>query len=493
MSYLSYLTILQTISEQHAEKTAFTIKGEGFTYSAFFQKVNAIAIELLTANKPQQKIVVTTNNDLETYASIIAIWITENIYIPINFEEENSKLKTLLETINPDLLLTSKPTEQKTTKQIKMLNTSKLNSTKRTITSNKINTSNIAYILFTSGTTGAPKGVPISYKNLNGFVDSFLSSNYSISEKDVFLQMADLTFDMSIISFMIPLCVGAKIVTVNDEDIKYLATFQALETHNITVLTTAPSTLQLLEPYYAEINLDALRYTFVGAEAFYESTAKKWLKCAPNSQIINLYGASEGGILSTSLIWNENDETHNNIVSIGKPVKNINLYIVDADGKIILNNSIGEAWIAGAQIFEGYLDPKENEHKFETLTINGIKEKCFKTGDLVFRNEEGYLFYCGRKDQQVKIQGQRVELAEIEHYANQLTKQFKPVALCYKGQFNSNKIALFIEEGIDEKALTAHLKDHLPSYMLPSKFIKIAALPLNKNQKTDFNQLKLYL
>ena len=103
------------------------------------------------------------------------------------------------------------------------------------------------------------------------------------------------------------------------------------------------------------------------------------------------------------------------------------------------------------------------------------------------------MFYYGRKDQQVKIQGQRVELAEIEYFANQLTKQFKPVALCYKRQFNSNKIALFIEEGINEKALTAHLKDHLPSYMLPSKFIKIAALPLNKNQKTDFNQLKLYL
>ena len=146
--------------------------------------------------------------------------------------------------------------------------------------------------------------------------------------------MADLTFDMSIISFLIPLCIGAKITTINNDDIKYLATYQALSDNDITVLITAPSTLQLLEPYYSEINLKALRYTFVGAEAFYASTAKEWHKCAPNSQIVNLYGPSEGGILASAHIWNINDTSHNNIISLGKPVKNINLYIVDKEGEI---------------------------------------------------------------------------------------------------------------------------------------------------------------
>ncbi|MGB0882998.1 MAG: AMP-binding protein, partial [Vicingaceae bacterium] len=304
---------------------------------------------------------------------------------------------------------------------------------------------------------------------------------------------ADLTFDMSIISFLIPLCIGAKIVTVNPEEIKYLATYQALEENDISVLITAPSTLQLLEPYYAEINLKQLKYTFVGAEAFYQSTAKKWQKCAPNSHIFNLYGPSEGGILASSHQWNKNDSSHNGIISIGKPVKNINLYIVDNNGKVIENSTKGEIWISGKQVFDGYLNPLENEGKFDYLTINGIQKKCFKTGDLAFRDDNGNLFYCGRLDHQVKIQGQRAELTEIEHFANQHSTEFKPVALCYKDQFNSNKIALFVENGTDETLLSSTLKTNLPSYMIPSKIVKIEALPLNKNQKTDLNKLKSYL
>jgi len=488
-----FLTTLKTISENHSESSAFTINGHGFTYAVFYQKVNAIAQELLAEKKQQQKVIVATNNDIETYASIIAIWQTGNIYIPLNLEENNNKLTTIIEIIKPDLLLTSKPTEQKFTLVSKILNTRKLKNSIKPITLTEKDPNSIAYLLFTSGTTGSPKGVPISYKNLNAFVDSFLSSNYSISDKDVFLQMADLTFDMSIISFLIPLCIGAKISTVNNDEIKYLATYQALADNDITVLITAPSTLQLLEPYYTEINLEALRYTFVGAEAFYQSTAKEWLKCAPNSEIINLYGPSEGGILSSSHIWDSNNTTHNGIVSLGKSVKNINLYIVNKEGQLVLDNNKGEAWISGSQVFDSYLNPLENENKFETLTINGIQEKCFKTGDLVFRNDSGNLFYCGRKDHQVKIQGQRVELSEIEHYANKKATTFKPVAICYKGQFNSNKIALFIEEDLDEKELIAYLKDNLPAYMLPSKIIKIAGLPLNKNLKTDITKLKSYL
>ncbi|MDG1475795.1 MAG: AMP-binding protein [Vicingaceae bacterium] len=487
------LSTLITTSEKQTDKTAFIINGESFSYEVFYQKVNAIANELLAENKSQQKVIVATNNDLETYASIIAIWLTGNTYIPLNFEEPSNKLKNIIKTLKPDVLLTSKPTEQKFSSEIKVLNTRNLNNTTKTITLNKIKPENIAYTLFTSGTTGTPKGVPISYKNLNAFVDSFLSENYSISDEDVFLQMADLTFDMSIISFLIPLCIGAKIVTVNPEDIKYLATYQALEENDISVLITAPSTLQLLEPYYAEINLKQLKYTFVGAEAFYKSTAKEWLKCAPNSQIVNLYGPSEGGILASSHQWGNKNSSHNGIVSIGKPVKNINLHIVDSNGKTIENSTKGEIWISGEQVFDGYLNPLENEGKFDYLTINGVQEKCFKTGDLAFRDDNGHLFYCGRLDYQVKIQGQRVELAEIEHFASQHSTEFKPVALCYKDQFNSNKIALFVENRTDETLLSSTLKTNLPSYMIPSKIIKIEALPLNKNQKTDLNKLKSYL
>jgi len=490
---LFFLSSLKTISEKHAENDAFCIDGQAFTYGEFYQKVNAITHALLAENKQQLKVLVATNNDLETYASIIAIWQTGNIYIPLNISESNNKTTRIIETLKPDLLLQSNLSEAEFINDIKILKTNKLINYTSTNNLIKIKETDIAYTLFTSGTTGVPKGVPISYQNLNAFVDSFLSLDYSISDKDVFLQMANLTFDMSIISTLIPLCIGAKIVTVNPTEIKYLATYQALAEQNITVLTTAPSTLQLLEPYYSEINLEQLKYTFVGAEAFYESTAKEWLKCAPNSQIINLYGPSEGGVLTSTYNWRLNSETYQGIVSIGKSVKNIKLYIVDTNGNIIQNSDKGEAWISGPQVFDSYSNPTENNDKFEDLILDGKTQKCYKTGDIVFRNHNGNLFYCGRKDQQVKIQGQRVELSEIEHYASKLSQLFKPVALCYKGQFNSNKIALFVGKETDKKALKETLQQHLPEYMIPAKIIELSAIPLNKNQKVDVVKLMSYL
>lgn len=493
MNSIKFLNSLKSIAENYSENDAFYINRNTYNYFTFYQKVNDISNELLSTKQEQLRVIVATNNDIETYASIIAIWLTGNIYIPLNFGEESNQLKSKIKTIKPDILLSSTPIKQKILTKHNNIITSEINKNTEIKTLNTIKLNNVAYILFTSGTTGTPKGVPISYKNLNTFVESFLSSNFSISEKDVFLQMADLTFDMSIISFLIPLCIGAKIVTTNNSNVKYLATYKALEENKISVLVTAPSTLQLLEPYYPEINLEDLRHTFVGAEAFYESTAKEWLKCAPNSQITNLYGPSEGGILSSYHNWNENNISHNKIVSIGKPVKHIKLQIVDKNGEITQSNKKGEIWISGEQVFSSYLNPTENKNKFGFLTVNGTKDKYFKTGDIAFRNNSGHLFYCGRLDKQVKIQGQRVELTKIEHYANQQATNFNSIALCYKDQFNSNKIALFIDNETNKENLIKLLKKNLPTYMIPSKIIKIDALPLNKNLKTDTSKLMSYL
>ena len=488
----SFINLLKTVSGNHAKKEVFHISGTIDTYGEFYQKVNTIAAELNTTNIPK-KIIVNTHNDLETYASIIAIWMTGNTYVPLDCNKANERLKLVLTIIGADLVLSSKKIENDYFDDLQVINTSALAPTTSTIPNIQINNNAIAYILFTSGTTGIPKGVPISYQNLDAFVDSFLSLEYSFSANDNFLQMADLTFDMSIISTLIPLCVGASITTIDNEDIKYLATYKTLEEQNISVLITAPSTLQWLAPYYSEINLEQLRYTFVGAEAFYESTAKEWQVCAPNSQIVNLYGPSEGGILATTYNWNKSAiAEHQGIVSIGQPVKNIDLYLVDELGNIITNNQEGEAWILGNQVFDSYLDEAMNTDRFGYLTLNGKEKKYFKTGDIVFR-DNGNFFYCGRKDEQIKVQGKRIELKEIEHCANKITGKFQAKAIVFKAEFGTNKIALFVDENIDFEELSTHLKKHLPAYMLPAKTIGLASLPLNKNEKVDKQALLSYL
>jgi len=482
----SFINNIIKILEQCSDKKAFHICGTNYSYSTFYEKVNTISNALLETKNKQQKVIVATNNDIETYASIIAVWLSGNIYVPLNIDEKNERLKLIEDIIDADIVLSSIAINENSFKSSRVINTNSLTQFNKPLSIVNIKPNDISYILFTSGTTGVPKGVPISYQNLNAFVDSFLALDYSFTSEDNFLQMADLSFDMSIISFLIPLCLGSSITTISNTEIKYLATYRALLEEDITVLITAPSTLQLLKPYYSEIELNKLRYTFVGAEAFYESTAKQWQQCAPNSAIINLYGPSEGGILSSTYCYNKNNlSAHNGIISIGKTVKNIDLIIVDNDGNIITNNDEGEACIKGLQIFDSYLDNTLNERKFEAISVNGKVEKYFKTGDIVFRNNEGNLFYCGRKDKQVKIQGQRVELGEIEFIANKFQGRFQSVAISYNGDFNSKLITLFIDNKIDENELSSYLKKHLPAYMLPTKIIGLEALPLNKNQKVD--------
>lgn len=491
---ISFIKSLRTISEQYSGKKAFHINEKDYSYYEFYQKVNTIVHEIINENGDNKRIIVITNNDIETYASIIAIWLTGNIYIPLNIKEDNNNLKSVVNIISADFVLSSQKITSNCFGNIKVVNTSKLSHSGKEIPALEINKKDIAYILFTSGTSGIPKGVPISYQNLDAFVSSFLALRYTLVSGDVFLQMADLTFDMSIISTLIPLCTGASICTIDNEEIKYLATYKALLEQNISVLVTAPSTLQLLEPYYSEIHLEHLKYTFVGAEAFYESTAKQWNKCAPNSEIINLYGPSEGGVLSSAYRWNEKIAAeHQGIVSIGKAVKNINLYIVNDLGNVITDNQKGEAWISGDQVFHSYLDKSMNKNKFGSLPINGKKERCYKTGDLMFRDKDGNLFYCGREDQQVKIQGKRVELGELEYYASKISGNFQPVAMSFKGNFGSTQIALFIDKDIELKSFTELLKNNLPAYMFPTKIIGLATLPLNKNQKVDKKQLESYI
>lgn len=482
---LSFIENLIRASENNPEQNAFHIKDKDYSYSKFYQKVNQIAQVLIGLKKHQQKVGVIINNDMETYASMIAIWLTGNSYIPIDLTDSNSRQQTSLNQVKLDTLLTTQGVNTLNYEGVAIISTTILPRSEKELPAIQIQANDIAYVLFTSGTTGSPKAVPISYQNLDAFVDSFLDQGYDFKSTDRFLQMADLVFDMSIIASLIPLSLGACVVTIDPEEMKYLATYKALQEKEITVLITAPSTLQLLAPHYSEIDLPGLRYSFVGAEAYTEETAKAWNICSPNAVQVNLYGPSEGGIFASAYtLKGDAIKSKEGIVSLGKQVKNIELYLVSAAGKLVDNQEEGEAWISGNQVFRGYLDQSLNDNAFGDLEIDGKSISCYKTGDYMVRDEEGFLFYYGRKDQQIKVQGKRIELEEIEFYAHQLEGSFKAKAYCFKGEFNSQQIALFVDKNLSTAAIKAHLSQHLPTYMIPAKIIGVAEMPKESELKS---------
>jgi non-ribosomal peptide synthetase component F len=318
--------------------------------------------------------------------------------------------------------------------------------------------------------------VPISYSNLQHFYEGFLGLGYSLNSSDRFLQMFELTFDLSVSSFLIPLFLGASFHTIKKSIIKPLALYDVLESQNITFALMVPSAVELLSPYAEDIELPKLKYTQFCGEAFKMSQLNTWSNCCPNTQIDNVYGPTEATIYCTRYTaypLSHPPKQKNGIVCIGTALKHVELKLGD-------NN---ELQLGGKQTTSGYLKATpEQQSRFE----NGF----YLSGDTA--EFDGTDYFClGRMDDQVKVQGYRVELSELEFAANQISPNTLFKAVAFKSD-QSTTLHLFYTEGATEfipESVLTKLKMLLPWYMVPHQVHKIDAFPLNANGKIDKAQL----
>ncbi|BFU93659.1 MAG: peptide synthetase [Nitrospira sp.] len=345
------------------------------------------------------------------------------------------------------------------------------------------------YLLFTSGTTGKPKGVPIYQRNLSAFLDMMLDSGkYEFNENDRFIQMFELTFDLSIFSFLVPLSVGASFYPIPRKGIAYLEVADILETKDITVALLVPSVINYLKPYFGELNLPKVKYSLFCGEALYHETLSGWAKCVPNAKIENLYGPTEATIFCMRYEWLRGEPPHpqgKGIVPIGKGMEGMDAFKMNDNS----SDEEGDLCLSGEQVTLGYWNnPSKTAEAFGT-TKDG--KRYYRTGDLCKVDKEGDFLYLGRIDNQVKIDGHRVELEEIEFHTRVFCEDKQVVAAVNTGETGSHYILLFIESEKElKKGLEDHLKKHLPAYMLPKEIITVGLFPLNSNGKTDRKALK---
>ncbi len=346
-----------------------------------------------------------------------------------------------------------------------------------------------AYVIFTSGSTGKPKGAPISRGNLNAFLDSVWNIGWDINEEDKFLQMSSMTFDMSILTFVIPLCVGACIYTVPEDEIKYLYGFKLMVEQGITFIAVVPSTLSYLKPYFNSINLPSIRYSLVCGESFPIEMANLWQECIPNAKIVNIYGPTESTVFTHSYHYckGNNDKSYNGIMALGDLVKNMETLLLDETGNEVKPGKKGELCITGKQLTSGYLNnPEKNLESFFTKKTGSVEKRFYRTGDIVFMDNENCYFYVGRKDHQVKIQGHRVELGDIEKHARDITLTENTIALAQLNEFGNYQIHLFTDQiDFNREGILKYLKSKLPYYMIPSNVTKVEKMPMNVNGKID--------
>ncbi len=482
----------------NTDKTAFFVRGEAYSYAALAHKIGYLQALMQQECKGETKVGVLTHDDFTTYATIVA-WVLSGItFVPIDPAHPHERNSSVISQSGIKTILSSHdlpgPLGWQLPREIRPV----FSGGQPEISLRPVNVelpgTAWAYILFTSGTTGIPKGVPITRNNLIGFLNAVFEGGIKISAGDRFMQVFDLTFDLSLYSLFVPLIAGATLYFLPKSGIRYSAAISMIEEHEITHVLTVPSFVSLLRPYFKEIHLPGIQTWLFCGEALKTELLSEWSECLPNAAIFNVYGPTEATIFCSSYRFNRNErmKEHHGIVCIGRPFADVSFVILDENAEAAEAGIVGELCISGNQTTSGYLSNEAlNRQAFIRIDKGSDSGLYYKTGDLAYRDPEGDYFFLGRKDSQIKIQGFRVELGEIEHAANLLDGVIESVALAEPDKRGNPAIVLFIKaDGISGDKVTAELRKLLPEYMLPRQVIVLEEFPLNINGKIDKNQLK---
>lgn len=488
-----YSNVLEQVVDSIArfsDRNAFCIANRFYTYQEFGQQISSVRTALHNAQHINRKVGLVINDDIQTYASIFALWMEGECYVPLHPHWPKERCLDICSQVEIDLILDSSEGSRYSDANCLVLNTSALSFVEDNLVSKaSVSDEELAYVLFTSGSTGRPKGVPLTRRNLASFANAFFCL-YSLDENDRCLQCFDLSFDLSIMSYLIPLLRGACVYVVSSEGVKYVQIGSLIERHKLTFALMAPSTIKYLQPYFDEMDCSSLKVSLFCGEALHLDVTEKWAQCASNAIIENVYGPTEDTIWCSTYRFNRQGVTkaYNGVISIGKPMKNCGMAIFDENQNICKTGDLGELCLSGEQLTPGYLNnPEKNAAAF--FIKDGVR--WYRTGDLCFQDEDGDIMYSGRLDHQAKIQGFRVEMGEIEFHAREYLAGPNVVCLAYDNKEGLTEIAMFIEsEKQPTDKLIAYMKTKMPIYMIPTKVYFVPIFQLNGNAKIDKNILK---
>lgn len=481
---MTLLDHLYSTFQTHSLQNFLCDDEEFYTYGDLLESISKIR-GYIRSNIAEDQINVglLAGTDINTYAAIFALWFEGKAYVPLLPTAPVDRNTTVIKEAKLSHVLSSREFDQALPASI--VNTTKLEGNAIKENPVEYNPSNIAYILFTSGTTGLPKGVQITLGNLSAFIDAMIDLGHEIHDTDRVLQMFELTFDFSVVSYVLPSYGGACIYTIPEGEVKFNYALDLLEEHHLTVLFLVPSVITYLQMYFDDINEPATRLCSFCGEALTLGITNRWQKCIPNARIINFYGPTEDTVFCSYYDVNsQNQKNLNDVISVGKAMKNGEMIILNEEGNVAKPEERGELCLYGPQLSPGYWEnPQRNEEAF--FMLDG--KRFYKTGDLCFMDADGDVMYVGRMDFQAKIQGFRVELSEIEHYATEfLGSDHLSLCVAFTNKLGNTEIGMAIEgKEFDTNDVIDYIKSKLPPYEVPTKVMFFDRFPLNNNGKLD--------
>lgn len=501
LEYPKEKTIHQLFEEQvekTPERIALIINDQRLTYRQLNGRANQLAKELRRKGVTPDSIVgVMLNRSPELMIGILAVLKAGGAYLPIDPQYPIARIEDVLRNSRTHMVLTN-PTslaEKEAIGQLEKtlgleqinLNDSSLYTASSSNLPNINKPNNLAYVIYTSGSTGMPKGVMIEHRSVNNLIHALWRYFYC-SEQKVIVSLTTVSFDIFAIETLVPLSYGLCVVIANEAEQKIPnLLFDLVKKYNIEMLQATPSKIQSLlkDPYCSE-GLVPLKDIFITGEPLPEVVLKKVQKIIPSARIYNMYGPTE------TTVWSMYKElTQENHVTIGRPIANTQIYILDKAREPVPKGITGEIYIGGEGQARGYL--YRTDLTQERFVPNPFHQgqTLYKTGDLGRWTAEGEIEYLGRNDDQVKVRGFRIELREIEKWLVEHELIQEAVVITRKDGENKNYLCAYLvgNQACSALDLRAYLGQHLPEYMVPAKFVWLDAIPLTPNSKVDKKSL----
>jgi amino acid adenylation domain-containing protein len=492
----SLSVIFSDVARQFPNKIAVRFQGQTITYLALDQQSNRLSRLLVDAGiQPGNRVGVLLNRSIDLIVSLLAIIKTGAAYMPIDSQFPADRAAFMLTDSGCEWLLTNEIYTQKTGLPIQEIIAENVWPTLNLFSDADLpmlaTGQSLLYVLYTSGTTGKPKGALTHQQGVLNVVQH-LQQEPGFSAADKTIALATIAFDLATIEIYLPLLTGAELVLADTQTTRNGQALSALlQTEGITFMQATPSTWRML----GEAGWRGNRgLTVIScAEALSLDLARTLLTDCQS--VWNFYGPTETTIYATG----GQITTADTRITIGKPISQTQVFIVDEAGNILPDGETGELWIAGTGLANGYQNqPELTIEKFIDFTLtDGTKRRVYRTGDLGRRLPDATIDFLGRRDDQVKIRGHRIELGEVERTIGQLPSIGQVVVLARPDSAGQPQLVAYLVASKnqtlgnqrDTKSIRDALAAQLPAVMIPAAFVWLDIFPVNANGKVDKSQL----
>ena len=493
------LEYLENTAQRYGDKVAIIEEEKKCTYNELLQKSKRVGSKLLEVAFPREPVAILMDKGINSLFAFFGTIYAGGFYVLLNPELPIERLKKILEVLEAGVIITDQSnmkfaeeiSDNATILKIEEIQESKIDDIKLESIRRQAMDIDPLYANFTSGSTGVPKGVVVSHRSVIDFINVF-TDKFEITEKDIIGNQAPFDFDVSVKDIYSSIKTGATLVIIPRKF--FMAPTKLLDyitENNTTTLIWAVSALCLITTFHGlEYKTPkTINKVMFSGEIMPIKHIRQWINYLPNAMYVNLYGPTE---ITCNCAYHilENSLPYEKQIPTGQAFDNEQIILLDEDNEEITEkNKVGEICVKGTALALGYYNnmDKTREQFIQNPLNNKYLDMIYKTGDLGYIGDDNNLYFSGRKDFQIKHQGHRIELEEIQ-IAMEKIDNIKRACCLYHEE--KSKIYAFYIGDVTRQEIHNELKKTLPIFMIPNVLVQIEEFPMTKNGKIDRNKLK---